>query len=169
MSEEKCCCCIPIEIGAKLLGGFCILATAMCVLTFWFSKEFYELFWPIIIFYGLMSSMWIYAFADPSYKSREIAFWTFVVLIWTGVAVYETYLLCAGKLGDYLCSPETVEQLGEALDQTTPYTAEQCKADMKIKLIIDVATTWISNTYFAWVIWRWMKNFEKLEEEYEKN
>ena len=116
MSDEKCCCCIPIEPGVKVLGGFCILATVLCISTFFFGKNFYELFWPIIIFYTLMSSIWIYTFASPSAESRRITFWSFICLIWVGVASYETYLLAAGRLGDYLCSPEKVAKINETLE-----------------------------------------------------
>ena len=66
MGEAKCCCFIPIEAGVKILASFCILAAIFLLITYWIDLHFYKLFWPVIVLYAIMSSMWIYAFASPS-------------------------------------------------------------------------------------------------------
>ena len=106
--KEKCCFCLPIECGVKALATFCILATIMCGASFWIAKDFFNLWWPIILLYGAMSGLWIYTFVRSTEESRKATFFGFCVLIWFGVAVYETYIFASGQMNDYLCSEENV-------------------------------------------------------------
>ena len=111
MSKETCLCCIPIEPGVKVLAGFSILGTIMVGTTFWLDKDFFNLFGHIIVLYFLMSLVWILTFTSG--LSRKFVFTSFMILIWLGVATFETYIFASGQMGDYLCSQENVDTMNE--------------------------------------------------------
>ena len=128
MSDEKCLCCIPIEPGVKVLAGFSVIGTILSASTFWFDKAFFDLFWPIIILYGLMSAIWITNFASPSEGSRKFVFLSFFVLIFLGVASYETWLGLNGDFISYLCNESKLAKMNESLELgADAITTDECK------------------------------------------
>ena len=105
MSEsEKCCFCIPLDIGVKILATVIIIGTALSVINSTFLEENgWEFWWHLNTVQLIMSLFWIIALAKPQVETKKAAFWAYLVLITFGANIIYSYLIFSGDLASHLC------------------------------------------------------------------
>ena len=72
-SDRTCCCCIPIELGGKILVGlmftYASIVTIACVV----DKDFREHNWPIAVLEVSLATVLLLALLKPVWISRRSA------------------------------------------------------------------------------------------------
>ena len=149
MSEtQKCCICLPIDIGMKMLAGLIMLSTTISVINATFIEEDgWSFYWHLLSIQLIVTIFWIIALVKPSLETKKAIFWAYLVLITLGANIIYSYLILSGKLASHLCNTQ-VEH--ESVDSMA--NCERISQDM---LLIDCMLSWVVNPYFSWVIWKW--------------
>ena len=108
---EKCCLCIPLDCGVKLLAIISILGTMSLGVTSYMNRERESnlaIFLPFTIISAIMSLIWICALVSPSESTKKMAFLGYVSLILVGSSGYYAYLIWSGKTLAWLCSADSI-------------------------------------------------------------
>ena len=79
-SRVKCCGCVPIEIGIKIIAALTILGT-LGLTGFSFYKDLMSTFLPIVCSSALMSIVWIFTFIYDRFWTRRMSFWAYLIFI----------------------------------------------------------------------------------------
>ena len=108
MSEsEKCCFCIPLDIGVKILATVIIIGTGLSVINSTFIEENgWAFWWHLNTVQLIMSLFWIIALVKPQAETKKAAFWAYLVLITFGANIIYSYLIFSGELASHLCETQ---------------------------------------------------------------
>ena len=107
MSKVKCCCCIPIEIGIKIIAALTIFGT-LSLTGFSFYKDLMSTFLPIVCSSALMSIVWIFTFIYDRFWTRRMSFWAYLILIPILNTALWALILYKGHLADTVCVRENI-------------------------------------------------------------
>ena len=103
---SKCCICIPLEIGVKLIAAMTILGTIgtgySCYTDPAYGKVFYPIFWSALA----MSIIWTFTLISDSRGTRKLAFWGSLTLRVLLHAVWYGYCILQGTAQAYACNEE---------------------------------------------------------------
>ena len=168
----KCCCCIPIEIGVKLIGILTILSTIGQGIWLYTKPEWQSTMLPYVIGGAIMSLIWILAFVSDGEGTRKIAFLAYLCICLVGSMGLYAYQIYTGAITEKICTRENIDEMnheiehavedsGETLpDDYTGIDDENCTWGGKYYLMGDFALKLLLVIYFTYVISKWANNHE---------
>ena len=147
MSSVKCCCCIPIEVGAKLIAAFTILGTVALSWSSFTDAEYRKVFLPIAITGAIMSLIWLFSCIHDRFWSRRLCFWGSLSLRFAFHAIWYSIVIFNGTATDYACLPESLEGYNERIEPDL--SREDCKKYALPLMIFDLVTKMALSGYFT--------------------
>ena len=164
---EKCCCCLPIDCGVKTLGVFVTLgAIALCGQAYAFP-DYRDIFLPMAVSTTILALVWINAWINPTESSKNMLFLAYLVLMLVFNMGYQAYLTLNGKLADYNCRPDSLNQYNHdvsEIEQETDVdlggtiTREECIEKSGPLMWADFFWKLAFTCYFTFVIMKWTKH-----------
>ena len=114
---SKCCFCIPLEIGVKLIAALTILGTVGTAYTCYTDKLYAETFSPIFWSALLMSIIWIFTLAHDTPATRKLAAWGSLVLrVLVHFFCYGYGIFITGNAQGCFCTEERITLINEKND-----------------------------------------------------
>ena len=104
---SKCCFCIPVDIGAKLIAAMTILGTVGTGYTCYTDKAYAEAFQAIFWSALLMSLIWIFTLIHETPATRKLAAWGSLILrVLVHFFCYSYAIFITGNAQGYICTEE---------------------------------------------------------------
>ena len=114
---SKCCFCIPVEIGVKLIAAMTILGAVATGYSCYTDKAYGEVFNPIFWSALLMSIIWIFTLIHETPATRKLAAWGSLVLrVLVHFVCYSYAIFITEKAQGYVCSEEGLAKMNEKND-----------------------------------------------------
>ena len=114
---EKCCLCLPLDCGVKVLGILCIMGTLGMGATCYMNKDREEnlkIFVPFLVCSAILSLLFILSFISPSESSKKTVFLGYVVLSLVISTGYYAFMIYNGTMLNWLCSADSIGHMNEA-------------------------------------------------------
>ena len=155
--EQKCCICIPLDTGMRVLAALTALQLIGSLVTpFIMEGMTYMLIVPFAICSGLMTIMWLCALCgEDDLQKRHRTMISWIVLMLLAKNVYYLILICNGSLLDIMCTESQVDQINETTGATETITVEDCMYGGRGGLIADLTLNVLFDIYFALAIFKW--------------
>ena len=106
--SEKCLCCFPLECGIKTLAILTIVGTIILGINTHFIFNAWNVYWPMILCYLLMSNVWLIALFNTSKGTKKFAFYGWIVLVVLVARIYNTFIIWNGSLMEAMCHEEVI-------------------------------------------------------------
>ena len=155
MANIKCCYCIPIDIGIKILAVLTILDAISLSIFCFKGVQILKVFLPPAIFGLIMSLVWVFQFFHDRLWTRKLSFWAYLVLKFVFQLIWYTAVLFNGYFTALLCNDEYLELFNKGKEPDI--SIEDCNKLYTLLLILDRGIALIITGYFVTQIWKWSK------------